>query len=51
MGDNKYNFPLNSFFFAKEAGFDVTVDSTAVPLIGNSPKILVKQNTNTLIRV
>lgn len=46
MGNNKHNFPLNSFFFAKETGFDVTVDSTALALIGNSSKILMKWNTN-----
>lgn len=47
MGNsNKHNFPLNSFFFAVEAVFDVTVDSTAVSLIGSSPKILMKLNTN-----
>ncbi|KAI1241846.1 hypothetical protein IHE44_0005348 [Lamprotornis superbus] len=34
----------------EEAGFDVTVDSTAVALIGNTPKILMKLNTNMLIK-
>lgn len=46
MGNNKHNFPLNSFFFAKETGFGVSVDSTALALIWNSSKILMKQNTN-----